>query len=222
MSLKVRPWCDSDARGAASGADWLASRFRQLARSAGSTVADVDVPPPQVCPLCAHDDEVSAVPDGEKSGWRFVCENHEMPYTWLVKAPRTSSGREGISAEIGLYDDLVECVHGDDPWLEHGIVEYRYQLLRPTLYRDELVARFGHRAQGPRHFSTSALIAKALGQLRDEGILSWRYGKATGFWAYNGSISYWAAVPPPAEGSELTWVHFAHDVGLDPEVWVLS
>jgi len=188
---------------------------------AGTTFSGVDLPPPQVCPLCAHDDEVSAVPDGEQSGWRFVCENHVPPYTWLVKTPRTSSGREGISAEIGLYDDLVECVYRDDPWLEHGVVEYRYQLLRPTLYREELVARFGHRAQGPRHFSASALIAKALGQLRDEGILSWQYGKATGFWAYNGSISYWAPVPPPDDGRELTWTQFAHDVGLDPECWVL-
>jgi len=95
-------------------------------------------------------------------------------------------GEKVSRPSLGLYDDLLQCVQSGDPWVEHGIVEYRYSRLNPKVYLQELIPRFGHRAQGPRLFSASALIAKALGQLRNEGLLAWRYDKATGFWDYSG------------------------------------
>jgi hypothetical protein len=181
------------------------------------------LPPAQVCQLCGHDDEVNVVPGGDHDNWLYVCTAHEVPYNWTVAIPSASSaGREGVTAELGLYDDLLQCVQSGDPWVEHGIVEYRYSRLNPKVYLGELIPRFGHRAQGPRHFSASALIAKALGQLRNEGLLAWRYDKATGFWDYNGTISYWATVPPPREDDRLTWEDFAGSHGLDPRKWDLS
>jgi hypothetical protein len=183
------------------------------------------LPPAQVCPLCGHDDVVSIVPGGDSENWLYVCTGttHKDPYNWTVAIPSAfAGGREGVTAELGLYDDLLRCVRAEDPWVEHGIVEYRYSRLNPKVYLGELIPRFGHRAQGPRHFSASALIAKALGQLRNEGLLAWRYGKATGFWAYNGTISYWAIVPPPPDENRLTWEEFAENGGLAPQEWDLT
>lgn len=159
------------------------------------------------------------VPGGSDTDWLYVCTVHDPPFNWSVRREGEHSGRDGITAELGVYDDLLLCVHSGEPWVEHGVVEYRYKQMRPKIYRDELVRRFGHRAQGPRHFSASALIAKALGQLRNEGLLAWQYAKATGFWAYNGTISYWATVPAPAEDNRLTWDAFAVANHLDPSTW---
>src|SRR5580698_7716160 len=88
------------------------------------------LPPAQVCPLDGHDDEVSVVPGGDSDNWLYVCTAHTDPYNWTVAIPSASSGgREGVTAELGLYDDLLQCVHTGDPWIEHGIVEYRYSRL---------------------------------------------------------------------------------------------
>jgi hypothetical protein len=179
-------------------------------------------PPAQVCQLCGHDDFVSLVPDGSSDEWLFVCSGHEQPWNWSVRIPTGNPGREGITAELGLYEDLPLCILPGEPWVEHGVVEYRYSHLRPEIYTRELLPRFGHTKQGPRHFSTSALIAKALGQLRGEGLLAWRYDRATGFWGYNGQISYWAQLPAPADDALLTWAAFAELKGLDPDDWDLN
>lgn len=177
--------------------------------------------PAQVCPLCGHDDLVELVPSGETDQWLFACTNHQPSYNWAVAIQSPTQGQQGITAEIGMYDDLLLCVKADEPCIEHGVVEYRYQHLRPKLYED-LVAEFGHRAHGPRNFSVSALMARALGQLRDEGLLSWQYAKATGFWSYNGSISYWAKVPAPSADDRITWEQFAVSNGLNPDLWKLD
>ncbi len=185
----------------------------------------VALPPHQVCPLCGDDDAVTALPLARDGEWAFTCTGsagHGSPYSWTTKVEQEVQGREGITAELGLYDDLPVCVHAGEPWVEHGVVEYRYKLLRPEIYFQELLPRYGHAAQGPRRYSLSALIAKALGQLSGEGILAWQYSRATGFWAYNGSISYWASPPAPSLDARLTWSQFAVREGLDPSVWDLT
>ena len=114
------------------------------------------------------------------------------------------------------------CVHAGEPWVEHGVVEHRYKMMRPEIYFGELLPRYGHVAQGPRRYSLSALIAKALGQLSREGILAWQYARATGFWAYNGSISYWAMPPAPPTERRLSWSDFATEQGLEQMEWDLT
>ncbi len=181
-------------------------------------------PPSQVCPLCADDDQLSALP-GEPGTWMFTCtgtRGHETPYSWPVKVESTVEGREGITEELGVYDDLLLCVHSDEPWVEHGVVEHRYKLLKPAVYFKELLPTYGHVAQGPKQYTLSAFLARALGQLRDEGALAWQYATATGFWAYNGSISYWAIPPAPPADERATWEQFALDAGLDPKSWNLD
>jgi hypothetical protein len=177
------------------------------------------LPPRQVCPLDGRDDDVSIVPGGDGAEWLYVCTAHQEPYNWTVSIPNPLKGRDGVSSELGLYEDLLSCVNVGDPWVEHGVVEYRYWHMRPTTYLRELIPRYGHRADGPRNFSVSVVIAKALGQLRDEGLLAWRYGAATGYWDYNGKISYWATFPSPPESESHSWVEFATSQGLDPKVW---
>jgi hypothetical protein len=185
----------------------------------------VKLPPKQVCQLCPYgDDEVmiTVTPDGE--AWHYVCTSpaHDEPWAWDSKIEAQGLGREGICEELGLYDDLLLCVHGGEPWVEYGIVEHRYKELRPDVYFGELLTRYGHRMQGGRRFTLSALLAKVLGQLGREGLLSGRFGKATGYWSYNGQVSYWAPVPSPPVEDQLTWVDFAIAEGIAPDDWSIT
>jgi hypothetical protein len=177
----------------------------------------------QVCPMCGDDDDVVAFPKGVGQDWVYTCtaKRHASPYQWAVKVEERGDGREGITAELGLYDDLPRCVVPGEPWVEHGVVEHRYKLLRPDIYFDELLPRYGHVADdwGRKPYTVSAFIAKTLGQLHREGAFAWQEEKATGFWKYNGRISYWAVPPAPPVDQRLTWASFASTQGLDPAVW---
>jgi hypothetical protein len=70
-------------------------------------------------------------------------------------------GREGVTAELGLDNDLLRCLESGGPSVEHCVVEHRYKLLRPATYSDELLPRYGHGAQDPNGYTLSALIAKS-------------------------------------------------------------
>jgi hypothetical protein len=180
-------------------------------------------PPKQVCPLCGDDEGVSVLPDPESGGWRFTCapaQHHADPYAWTVDIPSPFEGRDGVTAELGLYDHLPDLVAAQDPWLEYGVVEHRYKEAHPDVYA-ELLRLYGHRAREPKPFTLSVVVAKALGQLAREGGISFRWGRATGYWSYNGTISYWAPAPPPAPSSELTWTTFAKHSGIASDAWAL-
>ena len=41
---------------------------------------------------------------------------------------------EGKAAELGLYEDLLRCVVPGEPFVEYGIVERRYEELRPEIF----------------------------------------------------------------------------------------
>jgi len=184
------------------------------------------LPPKQICQLCAFGDDhiaVSLTPDG--TSWLFACSSpeHPTPHTWSSKIERYTPARDGICEELGLYDDLEQCVTPGAPWVEYGIVEHRYRLRRPDIYFGQLLDRYGHRAKAPKSFTLSALLAKCLGQLTQERVLIGRLGPATGYWRYNGQISYWARRPAPSESESMTWLAFASSTeGLDPETWDLT
>ena len=55
-------------------------------------------------------------------------------------SPKTRAG--GISAKLGIYDDVFLCLSPGEPWLEHGIVEHRYKELCPAAYL-EMIDRVG-------------------------------------------------------------------------------
>lgn len=185
----------------------------------------IEIPHRQVCKLCGHDDDVVMFPAGDAGVWNFTCTattGHAEPYTWPVTVEAKMAGRQGITAELGLYDDLPRCLHPREPWVEHGILEHRYKLLRPDVYFDKLLPRYGHVALKPKRYTTSVFIASALSQLTREGAVAWQYAKATGFWSYNGEISYWALPPAPSKGERLTWEAFATTEGFDPQAWDLT
>jgi hypothetical protein len=180
------------------------------------------LPKHQVCPLCGHDDDVSTMPLPGGDQWQYSCTDHTEPYVWIVKAEPRLSERNGITAELGLYDDLPRCLMPDEPFVEHGVIEYRYKLLRPDVYFDELLPRYGHVANGPRRYSTTAFIASALGRLAREGDLTRTKGPATGCFAYNGRVGYWAHAPGPEDGALKSWDKFAADLGISAAHWSLE
>lgn len=184
------------------------------------------MPKRQVCPLCGIDDDVTWMPHGDGSRWDFICsgdDGHETPYTWLVKEDAEFEGRSGVMAELGIYDDLLECLRAGEPWVEHGVVEHRYKLLRPDVYFGELLPRYGHVAIAPTRYSTSTFLAQGLSHLLREGAVEWQYSSRTGFWSsYAQQISYWALPPSPPFEQRLTWVDYAKSRAINPDVWDLS
>jgi hypothetical protein len=187
------------------------------------------LPPRQVCQICLSDEDYEVTLSGDGTKWIYTCnapKHGESPYVWSSRvASPDRAAREGIMSELGLYDDLLACVHDDEgSWAEHGVVEHRYKILRPTVYFGDLIPTYGHTAQKHRSpgRSASLMLAMAMSQLRREGLLEYRTWPPTGFWAKNSTISYWAKPPPPPDSERLTWKAFALDEGLDPMVWDLS
>src|SRR5262249_53154673 len=125
---------------------------------------------------------------------------------------------EGVTAEWGLYDDLPKCLVHGEPYVEYGVVEYRYSQLNPTRYAF-LVNRYGHTEKAPSHYTASSLIASALGRLWQRGDLDGMWGDATGRWSYNSTVSYWRIPTTKSTDEQITWEDFAKANGLDPDAW---
>jgi hypothetical protein len=47
-------------------------------------------------------------------------------------------------------------------------------------------------------------------------VLVKHFGKATGSWAYDGEVSYWALSHAEGLGADITWGDFAVNEGIDP------
>lgn len=183
-------------------------------------------PPRVVCSLCSLDDQYVVTLHGDGTRWLYTCDGPgHKPYNWdrPVASPQ-SEGREGIIAELGLYDDLLACLDPNEPrWVEHGVVEHRYLTTHPRTYFGELLPRWGHTSdRTARGKSTSLVLAQAMGQLRREELLEYRTWKPTGFWAKNSTISYWTRPPAPPDSERLTWHTHATQLGLDPSNWHFS
>lgn len=175
----------------------------------------------QVCPLCALDDDDLISWEVDAPGlWRFRCTNHNPPYEWVTAGTGAidDSGRDGITEELGVYEDMLALFTEPGPYLEWGIVEHRYALRRPDAYR-ELVDRYSHTAFGPTQYSASAFLGRAAGDLARRGELALKFVRATGYWSYNGTIAACALPPGPAGDEVTTWAEFATSLGFDPEDW---
>src|SRR5262249_48087028 len=155
---------------------------------AGSLSGEASTPPSrrraalparQVCKLCGYDDDVS-VQTLAPGAWEFRCTT--CNYTWPSKTAvdDESAGAAGITAGLGVYDDLLRCLVPGEPFVEYGIIELRYSELRPKIYAD-LIERYGHTRQGPKHYTVSAFLGGALGRLHDRGDLMMDFAEATGY-----------------------------------------
>lgn len=162
-------------------------------------------PPSRVCPLCGHQDYIEPPTPLPDDLWLFTCSGpHDpSPYDFLV-APETSplGYPEGFAAELGLDDDLPDLLVDGEPFIEYGIVEYRYARAHPDEYA-QIVDRYGHTAYGLKKYTASAFIAGTLGRLARGGDAFYADGKATGYWKFNGRISHWANRPDEVPGVRL-------------------
>lgn len=178
-------------------------------------------PPSVVCPLCGTQDDLeppTALPDG---AWQFVCNGYHDPTPWTFEVSadaKVATHHQGLATELGMWEDLPAVLVSEQPPAEYGVVEYRYALAHPSEYA-ELVKLYGHTADGPKKYTASAFIAKTLGQLATDGVLIHSAGPATGYWSYNGTISYWSPASVAAPSVALTWHQFALAEGFDPMDW---
>lgn len=176
----------------------------------------------RTCPKCFTSDEVTQQRSIDGL-WTFTCayrSKHDdgSPHVWDAgNEPEGADGdvRQSLSPYLG---PLRACLRADEPYVEYGIVEWRFREVAPTLFA-ELVAEQGHRWLNPIETtkSTSAYLAQALGLLAADGDLVRVYGTSTGIWSYLGQVTYWAIAPGPPTTSRLSWKQFAADAGLDDE-----
>jgi len=179
----------------------------------------------QVCPRCSAEDFVQIETLGPCL-WRYTCtrscKQHADPYSWIgstADAPADMELTYNKAEDLGLPNDLLTCFEHGEPFVEYGIVEYRYAAkANPTVYK-QLVEDYGHTSLGPKRYTASAFIASTLGRMEKEGLLAYKSGTATGFWSYNGGISFWSLVPPSSEAPPLTFKTFATEQGFDPKSW---
>lgn len=195
------------------------------------------------CPRCFSFDDVRPPrrqPDGRME---YVCDGeHDSagPYTWSTAPPvaetpagRTTTGRKPGARTPGagrssrnsddaaldeLLEPLLACVRAGEPFVEYGVVEYRFRTARPDLFVAQVRER-GHVMLGARSGAAStstARFVKALRRLQESGQLIMIKGPGTGAWRYDQSISYWARPPRPA-GPLLTWSMFCATQGRSVE-----
>jgi hypothetical protein len=141
----------------------------------------------------------------------FTCERatghpEPGPWTWIqVPEPPSIKGIGGLAAELHLDVELPHAIatqHGR--WIEYGIVEHTYAHNCPNDFA-VIVEHFGHRAITPSKYTASSFIARALGDLSRTGHVLYHPGYATGRWAYNSDISWWAVAPAPNWKDRLSW-----------------
>ena len=163
---------------------------------------------PQVCPSCGIDEFVESIPLGPGFS-EFTCgrvKSHPKGEAFVWQGTPTSvsepSDGQGPVPIEDVREGLLHCVYEGEPWVEYGIVEKRYAKTAAEDF-ERIREAYGHRILGPKinpHFTASAYIGRALGDLRETGQLAHMTGRATAEWSYNGTISYWAK-PPPGPGS---------------------
>lgn len=166
------------------------------------------LPVRQLCPMCGRDDLI-LIETLAPGTWRYTCSNArrhpaEQPYSWVGEAASKAerAAAEGKAAGLGLYDDLLLCLVEGEPFVEYGIVEFRYSRLRPKTFA-QLIEDYSHtRLQRNKAYTVSSFIAATLGRLDDRAEAVVRWGRATGHWEYNEQISYWALPPGPSNNAE--------------------
>lgn len=176
----------------------------------------------RTCPKCFRADEVTQQRSIDGL-WTFTCDDRRehgggKPFVWdATNEPGGSDGdvRQSLSPYLA---PLRACLTADEPYVEYGIVEWRFRSIAPQLFA-QLVAEHGHTRLNPisSKKSASAYLAQSLGLLAADEQLVRVYGTATGTWSYNGQVTYWAAPPAPPTTSRLSWKQFALENGLDPD-----
>ena len=151
---------------------------------------------PALCPLCVFDDYTT---EGRtEDGIRYVtCSNPDHgvePYVWEPTETKYRRSRDGIGADLDVWNKLLDCLSLGEPAVSYGVVEDRFFDRSPDEAMTLLLA-YGHKWRDPDHpsgqYSMSSYLASRLSELADEGALVKTFEKAEGKWAYNVVISHW-------------------------------
>lgn len=114
---------------------------------------------------------------------------------WEPTDPKQGSARhDGLGAELGIWDKLLECFIAGQDSVAYGEIEDRFFAAYPDDAR-RLLHLYGHRWRDPQHpatqYSMSAYLAARLKDLHRERHLVLTWGPARGPWSYNEVISHW-------------------------------
>ena len=153
---------------------------------------------PAYCPLCASDERTSEgnADDGRHFASCAHPDHGPEPFTWELYTPGTdrSTRGDGLGAELGIWDKLLECLEPGEPAIAYGILEDRFLERFPVEWK-QLIDRYGHRWRYPDkrsgQYSASVYLAARLRELADDTAVELTWAPATGEWAYNGVISQW-------------------------------
>lgn len=190
-----------------------------------------------VCSFCAEADDVERTMLAPGI-WRYVCSRIKKhpggePYVWEATDREVVRVEEvgRVATELALPEDLLACLRAGEPWVEYGVVEHRYRLLRPNNFHT-LVERFGaSRLDLPDvdrpvpvrlirlqtgGYTASVYVAHALSRLSRTGQVCLQFQTPTGPWQSASSISYWALPPAPPLDRLPTHQTFADQHALDP------
>jgi len=177
----------------------------------------------QYCPFHT-DEDLPGTRIGDGGGYMFTCERtlghpHGNSHTWMeVPEPADLPGLSDLAEEMGLAVELPAAIaKHPGQWLEYGVVEAAYAEANPHDFAS-LVARYGHTALAATRYSTSSFLAGTLGRLSRTGEVLFRPGRATGRWAYNSQISWWAVAPEPARDALLSWEDLGRSMDYVPGV----
>jgi hypothetical protein len=137
--------------------------------------------------------------------------------TRAPRAPRAPRPNPDDASIDELLDPLLACVNPGEPFVEYGVVEYRFRQARPDLFLQHVRER-GHVMLGTRRnlAASSSRFTRALRKLESAGQLVSVKGPGTGAWRYEQSIGYWARPPRPS-GPLLTWSMFCATQGRSAE-----
>jgi len=155
---------------------------------------------PEYCGVCASD-EFTEDHEGSDGQRYVVCHgplHGDEPRVWEPSSRHGSKSREGIGAELGIWEQLMECFTPGEDFVPYGTVEDRLLQRYPeTVAR--LIREYGHRWREPEHpatrYSASVYLGARLAELAAEGFLDHHTGPAEGSWAYNGTYEWWRMRP---------------------------
>ncbi|MBY5162101.1 hypothetical protein [Salsipaludibacter albus] len=206
--------------------DWLASSGAELSTSC-------PIHAPQACASFPADKLGAAIVAVAATRVRPVLQDLEFDAAlpWDLEPAGGSrsgtvfSGGDGegtLVGELQLYDKLVDAVEEATrragPCIEYGIVEHAFAYANVDDYLF-LYRRFGHIAvDHPLEFTLSGYLPRMLGNLWRRNELQFVPGPATGYWQYNGSISYWS-LPKADTASTVSWRDFAEENDWHPMSW---
>lgn len=171
------------------------------------------------CPRCFRADDVSyqRLPDHMLV---YVCSGAhggDGPHTWTRSTKglvAEDAAPEGVTDE--LMEPLLRCLIPSEPFVEYGVVEYRFRGRFPDLFRAHVFDR-GHVLTGKTVATASSVrFGVALYRLIRTGEVLSRHGPATGAWSYNGQVTYWAIPPEPGD-EPISWASYCAKIGRSPE-----